>query len=100
MEMKQVKTLMTKTYQYGKYIIEISGTYGADRKGKLHITYDAYISDPKYGVKSYMFGAPAETTFDEFVDLVKANAEGYAKIYAKAYGDEVEHDAEVDAKEE
>ena len=89
MKMKRVPNFIRETYQYGKYIIEISSTYE---------TYDAYICDPKYGVKSYMFGVPVEhTSFDEFVALVKANAEEYAKIYTKAYGDEAEHDADVDA---
>lgn len=75
--MEKIENMIRETYKCLDHIIEISET------GE---TWEAYINDPGYGIKMFMFGAmKGQITLAEFVEAVDVQAEDYVKQYAEQY---------------
>lgn len=76
--MKRANISIT-TYECGEYMVDIATTSDS---------YEAWIYRKEYGVKDLMFGMPqAQQTLDEFLDIVEANIEDYAKGYDEEYAE-------------
>ena len=56
--------------------------------------FEAWIRHASYGVSDLMFGCPKQQSFryDDFVELVFANADEYIDIYKDEYMYDVLHD--------
>lgn len=64
-------------YQHGKYYIDIF---------EEKTTYEAYLRHKDYGVSDLMFGEPkTQTSYEEFLDLVKRNLPDYIETYKYNY---------------
>lgn len=78
--MKKIPNLLRETYEHNGYIIETYAGSGV---------YEAWLCNPAYGVKMLMFGVPQEQQpYEEFVNIVFANAEDYIETYKAEYEDE------------
>ena len=86
--MKELKSIKTRTFQSGNYIIDII---------EYKDSFDAYIHHKAYGVKDLMFGSPKQqhtldgqeyaVDFDYFRDMVEANLPEYKKFFRARHED-------------
>ena len=68
----------------GGYFIDIVENNGPDE------TYEAWMYNEQYGVKSLMFGLhKSDVTMDEFIEIVEKNIRQHKRIYANLYMDEM-----------
>lgn len=78
------KIIHHATYDVGdEFFIDITENNGPDK------TYEAWMWNEQYGVKSLMFGIrKSDYSLDEFTEIVEKNVRQHKRIYRNLYMDE------------
>ena len=75
-----METIRYYVLRFDEYNVEI---------GAADVCWDCWLYKNNYGVKSYMFGLPrTNTTLEQCVEIVRANAPEYIETYRKEYEEE------------